>query len=270
VLLEGSLVLISGELALVVDVEVSVLGIPVWIAERVLFLQVLLWPPELLAAMRVLLGGEGPGVFRNVHLILRHQLMNTIVHLVLEESVWHTQVVVWLNSDWQLTWNWIPRVLVHLPDRRITERHHGHLVVGGCWPEDLDLLSLGVCHDLSGKVSLISLVEHIDAVVDDQVSVVDLLLGRESKLLDPQSFFPRETRGSPHQLFDVRGLRSVVPWALHLTVELLDVLHGEWAVVWRNWAALSDWMDVPHVVDGAWGRRVVTLDDSIVVLGAIA
>lgn len=201
---EGSAILVPLEVLPIVDVEVGVLGVPLWIAEAVLFLQVFLWSPELGTAVRVLLCWERSGVLWDVHLIVRHHVVDTVVHLVLEEGVGHTQVVVWLHSDGQLTGDWIPRVLVHLPNWCITESHLGQLIVGGSRPQDLDLFALGIGDDLSGKVCLVTLVEDIESIVDDQVGEVDLLLRGESELLDPECLLARQTRCASHELLDVR------------------------------------------------------------------
>lgn len=267
-LFEGSELLIPLEVLLLVDVVVGVLGVPVWIAEGFFLLQVFLWSPELLAAVWILLSWEWTSILRDVHLILRHHVMDTVVHFVLEEGVGNTEIIVWLHSNWQLTWNRIPWVLVHFPDWCTAEGHHGHLIVGCSWPKDLHLFSLRVGHDLSGKVSLIALVEHIDTVVDDKVSEVNFFFWGQTELLNSKSLLTGETWRSPHQLLDVGGLRGVVPRAPHVTNELLDIFHGEGAIVWWDWTTLSHWMDVAHVVDGAWWSRVVTLDNSVVVLSA--
>ena len=267
-LFEGSLISISFEVFLVVDVEVGVLWIPVWIAEGVFLLQVFLRSPEFLAAVRVLLRGERSRVLWDVHLILRHQVVDTVVHFVLEEGVRNTEIVVRLHSDWQLTWNRIPRVLVHFPNWCTSEGHHGHLVVSCSWPKDLNLLSLRVGHDLTGEVCLVAFVEHVDTVVNNQVCEVNFFFWGETELLDSQGLLTSETWRSPHQLLHIGGLRRVVPRASHVTNELLDIFHGKRTIVRRDWTTLSHGMDVSHVVDWAWWRRVMTLDKCIVVLSA--
>ena len=90
----GSLVVFS-----VVDVVVSVLGIPVGVTHLVFLDEVLLRFPYVVVAVGVLRRGERSYVFRNVHLVLSHEVVDPRVHLVLEESVGNTQIIVRMNSD---------------------------------------------------------------------------------------------------------------------------------------------------------------------------
>ena len=117
------------EVLFVVDVLVRILGVPFGVAHLVFLGQVCLGSPHLLGAVRVLRGGELSLTLRDVHLIISHQVVKTGVHLILEPSVWYTQVVIGMDTDGQLTGNGIPRVLVHLPNRGITECHLGHFIV---------------------------------------------------------------------------------------------------------------------------------------------
>lgn len=234
--------------ALVVNVVVSVFGVPVWITELVFLEKIFLWSPDLFAAVWVLLRWELSSILWAEHLILSHQVMDSGIHFVLEEGVWNTEIVIRMNSDWQLTRNWIPWVFVHLPNRGVSEDHLGHLIIGSGGPKDLDLLTLGVGDDLSGKVGLVTFIEDIDTVVDDQVGIVDLFIWGQTQLLNSQCLLSSETWCSSHELLDVSGLRSVIPWAFHLTIYLLDIFHGVRTVIWRNWTTLSYWMNVSHIV----------------------
>jgi hypothetical protein len=90
---------LSLEVLLVVDIVVRVFWIPVGVTELILFKQVFLGTPHFFAAVWVFRRGEWSGIFWDVHLILSHKVVNTRVHLVLEEGVWHTQVVVWVCSN---------------------------------------------------------------------------------------------------------------------------------------------------------------------------
>lgn len=154
-----------------------------------------------------------------------------------------------MDNEGQLTWDWVPRVLVHFPNGRIAENHLGHLIIGTRWPEDLCLLTLRVGNYLAANISLVSCVEDINAHVDDEVSEVDLLIWLKTKLLDSKCFSSRETWHTAHHLLDVSALHSVVPWSLHLTVELLDIFHRPGAIVGRDRAGLSDRVYMAHVVD---------------------
>jgi len=178
--------------------------------------------------------------------------MNTSILFVLEEGVWDSKIIVWMDSDWQLSWNWIPWVLMLLPNRSITKDHHGHLIIGGRWPEDLNLLSLGIGDNLPREICLISLVEYIDSVIDNYIGIVDLLIWGEPQLLDPECLLSGETWSSSHQLLNVSRLRGVVPRASHLTVYLSDVLHSVWSIIWWYRSRLPDWMNMSHVIDRWW------------------
>ena len=81
--------------------------------------------------------------------------MNTRVLFILEESVGNTEIIVWMYTDWELTWNRIPWVLVHFPDWGITIGHLRHFVISASWPQHLYFLSLGVGHNLSANVGLV-------------------------------------------------------------------------------------------------------------------
>mmetsp|Transcript_21722 Transcript_21722/g.20823 ORF Transcript_21722/g.20823 Transcript_21722/m.20823 type:complete len:205 (-) Transcript_21722:182-796(-) len=199
--------------------------------------------------MRVLLRWERSLIFRNVDLILSHQVVDPRVHLILEPTVRDSQVIVWVDSDGQFSWNGIPRVLMHLPNWCIAIDHHGHFIEGGSWPKDLNLLSLGVGNDLSGHISLVGLIEDIQAQVHSQVSIVDFFIGAESKLLDSEGFPSSESRHSSHEFFNVCRLGSVIPLDLHISIELLDVFHGPRPIIRRDWPRLSHRVHMPHVVD---------------------
>ena len=54
-------------------------------------------------------------VFRDMHLVDSHQVVETRVHFILKPSKWITQVVVWVYSDGQFSRDGIPGVFVHLP-----------------------------------------------------------------------------------------------------------------------------------------------------------
>ena len=124
----------SNEIFSIVYIELRVLRVPVGVSHLLVLQQVFLWLPEVGVTVRVLCNGVWSHVLRDVYLIFSHQVVDTGVSLVLEEGEGHSQVVVRVHSNGQLSWNGIPGVLVHLPDRSIPEDHHGHLIVGGCWP----------------------------------------------------------------------------------------------------------------------------------------
>ena len=175
---------LSFEIAFVINVVLGVLWIPVRVAELILLQKVLLWSPESLVAVRVFLRWERSHIFWDVHLILSHHVVESRVHLVLEEGVWYTEIVVRMDSNWQLSRNRIPRVFVHLPDRGVSEHHHCHLIISGRWPKDFYLLALRIGYYLSGEVSLVSFVKNINTVVDDDVSEINFFIRGQSKLLN--------------------------------------------------------------------------------------
>jgi hypothetical protein len=255
------------EVLLVIDIVVSVLWEPVWITHLVFFEQILLGSPQVFVAMWVLLRWEVSNIFWNEHLILSHQVMNTHIHLVLEESVWNTQVVIWMHSQWKLSWNWIPWVLVHFPDWGITESHHGHLIISCCWPENLDLFSLRVGDNLSGEIGLVSFVENVNTVVDDDVSEIDFFFWGESKLLNSQCFLSGQTWSSSHNFLNISRLWSMIPWTFHLTIHLSDVFHSVRTIIWWDWSTLSNRMNMSHVIHWRWWVGMLSLNDFIVVFG---
>ena len=254
------------EIVPIVDVVVGVLGVPVWIAHGILFCQVLLWTPHLLRAVWVLLGWEWTLVLWNVHLILGHEVVQTRVLLVLEPCVGDTEIVVWVDTDGQLTWNGIPRVLVHLPDRRVTVRHLRHFIVGACWPQNLNLFALRVCDDLAADVGLVSLIEHIDTQVNYKVSVVNFFIGCETELLNTEGFTSSETWHTAKKLLNISRLWSVIPGCPHVSVQFLDVLHRPRTIVCWNGTRLTHGMNVSHVVNGRGWVRVERLDVRVDVL----
>ena len=204
----------------------------------------------------------------DVHLVIRHQVVQSRVHLVLKEGVRNTQVVVRVDSDRQLARNRIPRVLVHFPNGGVAESHLSHLIVGTCRPQDLDFLALAVSHYLTTHVSLVGFVENINSVVYDNVREIDLLIGSESHLLDAESLTSGQAGDTPHDFFNVGGLRSVVPGSLHLSVKFLDVFHGPGSIVGWDRARLTDRVDVPHVVHGRWRLAVECLNVGVNILSA--
>jgi hypothetical protein len=120
---EGAL---SFEVALVIDIVLGVFWIPVRVTELIFFLEILLWSPEFFTAIRLLLGWDWSHIFWDIHLILSHHVMNSGIHFVLEEGEWHTEIVIWMHSDWQLTRNRIPRIFVHFPNWGVSKDHHSH------------------------------------------------------------------------------------------------------------------------------------------------
>lgn len=193
----------SGVVALIVNVVVSIFWVPVWITELLFLTKIFLWSPDLSGAMWVLLSWELSSIFRAEHLILGHHVMNSGIHFVLEEGIWNTEIVIRMNSDWQLTGNWIPRVFVHLPDWGVSEDHGSHFIISSSGPKDLNFLSLGVGDDLSGEVGLVTFIEDINTIVDDQVSIIDLFIWGQTQLLNSQCFLSSETRCSSHELLNI-------------------------------------------------------------------
>mmetsp|Transcript_8478 Transcript_8478/g.14248 ORF Transcript_8478/g.14248 Transcript_8478/m.14248 type:complete len:307 (-) Transcript_8478:105-1025(-) len=255
------------EVSPVVDVVVGVLGVPVGVSELILLNKVFLRSPEGSGAVGVLLIGEVSIGLVDVHLVLGHLEVDTAINLVLKPGSGHSQVVVGVNSDGQLSGDGVPRVLVELPLGRVSEGHLGHLVVGRRRPKNLYPLSLRVGDDLAGSVGLVTLVEDVDAHVDDHVGEVDLLLGGESNLDDSVGLLSGQAGRPPHQLFNVGVLGRVVPGAPQVSVDLLDILHAVGAVVGGEGSTLPHGMEVTHVVGGTNGLSVHTLDEVVVLLG---
>lgn len=173
---------------LVVDVVVGVLWIPVGVTHLVFLNKVLLRFPDVAVSMRVLNCREWSGIFRNVHLVLSHDVMQSAVLLVLEPSVRNTQIIIRMNSDGQLSWNGIPRIFVHFPNGGVSIHHLGHFIEGSRGPEDLNFFSLLVSDDLSAHISLISLVENINTKVHNKIGVINFFMGSKTELLDSKCF----------------------------------------------------------------------------------
>jgi hypothetical protein len=170
---EGAL---SFEIALVIDIVLGVFWIPFRVTELIFFLEILLWSPEFFAAMRILLGWEWSDIFWNIHLIFSHHMMDSGIHFILEPGEWDTEIIIWMDSDWQLSRNRIPRVFVHFPNRSISKDHHCHLIISCRWPKHLDLLSLGISNNLSSEISLITFIKDINTVVDNKISVINFFI----------------------------------------------------------------------------------------------
>jgi len=268
VLAESSGVFRASEVLLVVNIVVSVFGVPFGIAHLIFFEEILLRTPHLFRTVRVLRAGEWPLVFGNVHLIVSHEVVNTGVHLVLEPGVWHSQVVIGMNTDRQLSGNRIPGVLVHFPDGGVTVAHLSHLIVGCRGPQDFDLLSLGVGHDLTAAVGLVRFIEHIDSEVHNHVSEVNLFIRSQTELLNTKGFSSGEAGNATHDFLKVGGLEGVIPRSSHLSVGFLDIFHGERSIIGRNGSRLSNGVDVTHIVNGRSRVAVERLDVSVDVFGS--
>ena len=61
----------------------------------------------------------------------------------------------------------------------------------------------------------------------------------------------------------------MIPWALHLSIDLSNILHGVWTVIRWNRSTLPNRVDVSHVVDWASWLSMHGLDSSIVILSSI-
>ena len=45
----------------------------------------------------------------------------------------------------------------------------------------------------------------------------------------------------------------MIPWHFHLSIKLFDVFHSEGTIIRGNWATLSYWVNVSHVINrGRW------------------
>lgn len=174
-----------------------------------------------------------------------------------------------MDTNGQLTRNWIPGVLVHFPNGRITERHLCHFIISASRPENFNFFAFRVRNDLTANISLIGLVEDIDSIIYDDVGKVNLFIWRKTHLLNSKCFTTSQARSTSEKLFDIGGLGHVVPGRSHLTIELLDVLHGPRSIIGWNGARLSDGVDVSHVVDGWRWVRMECLDVRVDVLSPI-
>jgi hypothetical protein len=130
------------------------------------------------------------------------------------------------------------------------------------------LFALGAGDNLARDVGLVSLVEHVEFVVDDEVGKIDFLIGGQAHLLNAESFSAGDAGHAAHNLLNISRLGAVVPGSSHLPIQLLNVFHSPGSIVGRNGTRLSDGVDVAHVVNGWWGRRVEGLQVSENVLSA--
>jgi len=252
---------------LIVDVVVSVFRVPVRVAHLVFLVHIGLGTPHFSAAVGVLLGRERSSILGNVHLIFCHGEVETRVHLVFEESVGHTEIVIGVNTNGQIAGNGIPRVLMQFPNRSITPVHHGHFIIDTSRPEDFNFLTFGVSHNLTQDVGLIGFIENIDTVVHNEVSVIDFFVRGKTHSLDFKDLTAGDTWHTTHNFFSISRLGAVVPWDAHLSIQLLNVFHSPGSIVCGNGARLTNGVDVPHVVN--WRRRaaVISLQICINVLG---
>jgi hypothetical protein len=271
VLAEGSSSRIFGasKVVFVVNIVVSFLRVPFGVAHLIFLQQVFLRAPHFFRTVRILRAGEWPLVFRNVHLIVSHEVMESVIHLVLEPSVWHTQVVIGMNTDGELSGNRIPGVLVHFPDGSVSVTHLSHFIISCRGPQDLNLLSLGVGDNLTAAVGLVRFIEDINSKVHNHVGEVDFFIRSETELLDAKGFSSGEAGNTAHDLFNVSGLEGVIPRSSHLTVGLSHVFHVERSIIGRNRSRLSNRVDVTHIVNGRSRVAVEGLDVGIDVFGTI-
>ena len=139
---------------------------------------------------------------------------------------------------------------MHLPDRSVTVSHLGHFIISTSRPQYLNLLTFGVSDDLSANVGLVSLVENVDAKVNNQVGIVDFFIRSETKLLDTESLTPGQAWNASQKFLNVCRLSCVIPRSTHLAIQLLDVFHCPCSIVCWNGSRLADGMDVTHIVNG--------------------
>jgi hypothetical protein len=219
--------------------------------------------------VRILGAGEWPLVFRNENLIVSHEVVNTGVHLVFEPGVWDTQIVIGMNTDGKLSGNRIPGVLVHFPDGSVTVAHLSHFIISCRGPQDFDLLSLGVSHNLTAAVSLVRFIEDINSKVDNHVSEINFFVRGETELLDAEGFSSGEAGNTSHDFFNVSRLEGVIPRSSHLSVGLLQVFHVERSIIGRNRSGLSNRVDVTHIVNRRSRVAVEGLDVGVDVFGTV-
>ena len=191
------------EVVAIIDVVVGIAWVPVRIAHGIFVGKILLWSPHLFRAVRILGRWEGALVLRNVNLIVSHEVVETRVLLILEPGVRNSKIVIRMDTDGQLTWNRIPGILVHLPDRGITVCHLSHLIIGTSGPQNFNLLAFGVCDDLSADVGLICLIEDINAEIDNKVGVIDFLIRSQTELLDTQCLTTGQAWHTTHDLLNI-------------------------------------------------------------------
>lgn len=172
--------------------------IPIRITHVIFVGQVFLWSPHFFRAMRILLRWVWPIALGDVDLVLCHQVVQSGILLVFKPCVGHSKIVIWMNTNRQLTWNWIPRILMHLPDWCITISHLSHFIISSCWPEYFYLFSFRVGNDLSTNICLICFIEYINSHVNNHVGIVDLLNRIQAKLLNTKTFTTSESWNSTH------------------------------------------------------------------------
>ena len=69
---------------------------------------------------------------------------------------------------------------------------------------------------------MITFIEYIDTIIDDEISKIDFFLWSETKLLDSQCLLSGQSSCSSHELFDIGRLWSVIPRASHLAIVDLE------------------------------------------------
>lgn len=88
------------EILLVVDIVLSILGVPIFVSKNLLFLERILTFPEFLSAMRITRSWIWSLVFRDIELILLGVRFHPPFLFIFEPSARNIQVkiVVWLNG----------------------------------------------------------------------------------------------------------------------------------------------------------------------------
>ena len=182
--------------------------------------------------------------------------MKSGVLFVFKKCVGYTQVIIWMDSDWQFTRNWIPRIFVHFPNRCVTKSHLSHFIVCTCWPKNFYLFPFWVSNYLSCNVTLICFVKDIETIINNQVGKIYFFIRSKTHLLNSKSFTSSNTRNTSHYLINVRWLKHVIPRCPHLTIEFFYIFHSPGSIIcgYRTW--LTHWMNVSHVINRWWWVRV--------------
>jgi len=141
---------------------------------------------------------------------------------------------------------------MHFPNRCISIDHHSHFIIGRWRPKYFNFFSLWISNNLSTHIGLITLIKDINTHIDNHIGKVNFFIRCKSQLLNSKCFSSSKTRNSSHHFINVSWLGSMVIRCSHLSIQFLYVFHCPRAVIWWYWTWLSNWMNMPHVIDRRW------------------
>lgn len=119
------------EILLVVDIVLSILGVPVFISENFLLLERILTFPEFLSAMRISRSWIWSLVFRDIELILLGIRFHPPFLFIFEPSAWHIQIKIVVRfNGWICPKEDFPVIIDTFKDRSKTNIEKCNILIG--------------------------------------------------------------------------------------------------------------------------------------------